>query len=225
MQPTYLPWSGYFNLIKNVDYFVFLDDVQFNKRSWQQRNRILQNGEELILSVPVFTKNRSKQKIYEVIINDDINWKKQRLKSLEFSYQKSKYFSEIMPIIFEIYSFETISLAEFNINLIKIIAKALNIESKFILSKEINSSTHKSQHLLDICNSLKCDSYLSPTGSKDYIDSEALFEDNPIMIEYQKYNPKPYTQLNSGEFHSHLSIIDVLFNIGIENTKAYINDY
>lgn len=224
MQPTYLPWSGYFNLIKNVDYFVFLDDVQFNKRSWQQRNRILQNGKELMLSVPVFTKNKSKQKIYEVAVNNDTNWRKQHLKSIEFSYQKSPYFHEIMPVFMEIYSHETNNLADFNINLIKAISKLLKLETKFIFSRELYSDTHKSQHLLDICNSLKCNTYISPLGSKDYIDSEALFEENPIAIRYQKYTPKIYNQINSEEFHSHLSIIDVLFNIGIENTKMYISD-
>ena len=91
-QPTFLPWQGYLALINYVDEFIILDDVQFDKRSWQQRNKIKLNNKELVLTIPVKTKGRYEQKIYEVAINNQTNFIEKHLKSIFLSYKKSKYF-------------------------------------------------------------------------------------------------------------------------------------
>ncbi|WP_368634249.1 WbqC family protein [Kurthia gibsonii] len=224
MQPTYLPWSGYFNLINEVDYFVFLDDVQFNKRSWQQRNRILQNGKELMLSIPVLTKNKSTQKIIDVEINNEIDWKKQHLKSIEFSYKKSEFYNQIMPFVEMIYRFQTNKLVDFTLHFILKTIELLAINTTIVYSHSINSKTKKSQHLIDICTYLNCEHYLSPQGSKEYIEAENLFEKSNINVIYQSFNPSAYKQTNTNDFISHLSILDVLFHLGVEGTKEYIRN-
>lgn len=222
MQPTYLPWSGYFNLAAQVDYFIILDDVQFNKRSWQQRNRILQNGQELILSVPVFTKNKRDQLIKDVEINNESNWQQTHLKSIEMSYRKSKYKNELMPLIENIYSNKATLLADFNVNFIMKILNLLEIDVKVIKSSEIPVYGKKSEYLIELCKHLNCTDYLSPPGSKDYIEEERNFENSIVALNYQSYVPKPYEQLNTENFISHLSIIDMIFNIGIMETKKRI---
>ena len=92
MQPTYLPWLGYFDLIHRSDIFVFLDSVQFDKRSWQQRNRIKSPNGELMLTVPVLTKGRFDQQIYDVGIDISQNFEKKHFNSIRSNYTKSKYF-------------------------------------------------------------------------------------------------------------------------------------
>src|SRR3981081_1029831 len=104
MQPTYLPWMGYFELMASSEVFVFLDDVQFNKKSWQQRNRIKGPNGELLITVPVLNKGKRDQAICEVCINnDDRDWGKKHLRSVELSYQKSPFFDWLYSDLREIY--------------------------------------------------------------------------------------------------------------------------
>ena len=100
-QPTYLPWIGYFGLIMNSDTFIFLDDVQFDKRSWQQRNKIKSNIGEIYISVPVKTKGKSKQLFKDVEVNNR-KFYISHLKSIKLNYSKTKYFDKIFPYFLEI---------------------------------------------------------------------------------------------------------------------------
>ena len=124
MQPTFLPWTGYFKMILRSDLFVFLDDVQFDKRSWQQRNKILKNdGKEFLLTIPVKSKGKFFQKINEVEVDNSTNWKDKHLKLLEMNYSKHKFFKQVFDSISNTYKENTNSLSEFNIKLIKKIVK------------------------------------------------------------------------------------------------------
>ena len=104
MQPTYLPWMGYFELIDRSDCFVFLNDVQFQKKSWQHRNRIKGANGDILLSVPVQTKGRRFQKIYETEIDTNQQWVKSHLRTIEISYKKAPYFSDYFGILKDIYA-------------------------------------------------------------------------------------------------------------------------
>ena len=98
MQPSYLPWIGYFDLIQRSNVFVFLNDVQFSKQSWQVKNKINSQGKELVLTVPV-KKTKLATNIDQIIIDQSKPWKKKHLKSIYYSYVKSEFFKEIYPII------------------------------------------------------------------------------------------------------------------------------
>ena len=98
MQPTYLPWLGYFDLIRQSDIFVFLNDVQFSKQSWQVKNRIKNLNKKLMITIPV-KKSSLSTKIDMVLIDNTKNWKKKHLKSIYLAYKKSEFFDEIYPII------------------------------------------------------------------------------------------------------------------------------
>ena len=221
MQPTYLPWSGYFSMIKNADIFVFLDDVQFDKRSWQQRNRILLNKKETFLTVPVISKKKLNQKINEVKINDSEDWSKNHFMKIYHAYGKSRFFKEFIERLEKAYNRNFINLIDLNIFLIDQICSYLEIKTKIILSSSISNEFIKEKKLLEICKKLDATEYIAPQGSKEYIDNGKVFLESNINFSYYNFNVKEYDQFNSKKFIPYLSIIDLIFNNG-SKSKEYI---
>lgn len=223
MQPTYLPWSGYFNIIKNSDKFVFLSDVSFEKQSWQIRNKIISNNNEIYLSVPI-KKYTMGTDICKIIINDSINWRKKHSLTLTQSYAKSPFKDSIIPLICEVINNrDIISLSELNITIIRDICALLNIKAPLFESSTFNFKNKRSDYLVDICKHLQADKYLSPIGSKDYLIEDNFEKKSGLSLIFQDYEPNEYKQINTTKFISHLSIIDVIANLGIDKTKEYIS--
>ena len=133
MQPTYLPWSGYFGLLQSVDLFVYLDDVQFEKRSWQQRNQIKTANGAQWLTVPVLSKGKREQKINEVQIDTTSKFSEKHIKSIQHSYRKSPFFHKHSDIIFSAIQKVSINLAEYNIHIINECKDLLGISTNIIL--------------------------------------------------------------------------------------------
>ena len=222
MQPTYLPWAGYFNLIHSSDFFVFLDDVQFSKQSWQNRNRILIGEKIHWITVPVLRKNLE-EKIYKIKIDDTQKWRKKHNNSIKQSYFKHNYFHELKPILKLINDTNISYLSDLNVKIIKTISNALNINKcKFVLSSELNKSGSRSEKLLKIIRELNCDIYLSPVGSKQYIESDSILNKSEIKVIYQDFIPKEYQQKNIITHISQLSIIDIIANIGLSDCNYFI---
>lgn len=223
MQPTYLPWAGYFNLINSVDHFVFLDDVQFERRSWQSRNRIIINNKINYLTVPV-TKSPRNTLIKDIEIINNSSWIRKHISHIENSYIDCNYFQDLSFIISHLESLEqTKSLSLLNISIINKVCEMLDIKTSKTCASKFSFSGKKSEYLYKICKKLSCENYLSPQGSKTYIEQEGVFyNDEDINVIYQDFIPRKYTQVNSDDFESHLSIIDVIANIGIENAKNYV---
>jgi hypothetical protein len=222
MQPTYLPWAGYFHMIAHTDLFIFLDDVQYSRKSWQQRNKILLNGQEKFLTVPILSNGKKNQVIHEVRTDTTKLWKKKHLLTLTQTYGKHPFFHEIKGLLETFYQNDMLLLADFNRTLIEEITRLLGIQTKFLKSSDMPVTGRKSEYLVNICGYLGANVYLSAKGSKDYIEQEGLFQQNSIKVIYHDYTPAPYPQKNNQEFISHLSIIDVLANLGIEKTRDYI---
>ncbi|MDC0855861.1 WbqC family protein [Candidatus Pelagibacter sp.] len=219
MQPTYLPWIGYFKLIKSVDKFVFLDDVQFNKRSWQQRNKIFFNKKTHYLTVPIKSKGKFLQKINEVMIDESINWRNDHLKTLELAYKKTTYFEEIYNIFNSVYEKKDEHLSSLNVSLIKTIMNYLNIDKEILFSSKLNTTGNKDEKLISILKKIGASKYLSPEGSKIYIGEGEIFLNNKIDISFFKYEHPTYNQGNGQRFVKNLSIIDALFNLGKGSLK------
>ncbi len=213
MQPTYLPWSGYFGLLNFVDLFIILDDVQFDKRSWQQRNRIKSSSGELFLTVPVISKGKFSQKINEVKIDKERRFEKVHLKSILLSYSKSKYSGWFSPIIEEIFRQKYTSLLNLNTEFIKSINKLLKINTEIIFSSDLKQTGNKAELLCDLCEQVKAKSYISPPGSKNYIMGTDIFEKKNIEINYFDFKHPVYNQLY-GNFIPYLSCIDLIYNCG-----------
>lgn len=225
MQPTYLPWIGYFDLIQRSNVFVFLNDVQFSKQSWQVKNKINSQGKELLLTVPI-KKTKLATTIDEIIIDQSKPWKKKHLKSIYYNYIKSEYFNEVYPIIEQLLLQENNSLAEFNMEIIKTISSKLFGQKEFIDSRNIEiNSKDKLDRIVQICKKVNATQYLSPAGSMDYLESmnyKEIFSEVSLDFVTQKYTPIPYQQMSSSTFLPYLSIIDLLFNKGFNKSIQVI---
>ncbi len=214
MQPAYLPWIGYFKMMMETDLFIFLDDVQFEKRCFQQRNQILSNGKRHLLTVPVFSKNKFKQEIREVKINNEINWLNKHKNTIKMNYSSHPYFKDFFHVLEKIYQKKQIKLIDLNKDIILSIAQYLEINIKFDFSSNYNVNERKDKKLIEILKKVGAKKYLSPIGSKPYIGEGRTFYENEIGLEYFEYKCKEYPQKNAKTFQSHLSIIDIIFNLG-----------
>ncbi len=226
MQPTYLPWLGYFSLIQQVDEFVFLDHVQLVKRSWGVRNRIKTAQGELYLTVPVRkTASRDETTYANAAINFEEDWKKKHLKSIEASYRKAPYFDSLFPEIEALLKPDYESVGMLNSSIIRRVSQLLGLTTAFHHSSRMPGLTEKKDALLtQICKQLGATSYLSPEASSVYIDLIApggALAENGISVFYHQFNHPTYPQLY-GEFLSHMNIFDALMNLGPVETRKTV---
>ena len=213
-QPQYIPWLGYFHKIASSDLFVLLDTVQYKKREFQNRNRIKTPSGPLWLTIPVLSKGHHLQKINEVKIDNQERWREIHLHSLERNYARAPYFKKYSDFLDEIYKREWTHLSEINIATIKYLVKALEINTPIILESKIGTNKTSTARVIEICQSVGADIYLSGQGGKDYID-ENLFARSGIKLEYQEFVHPVYPQLHDS-FIPYLSALDLLFNCGPE---------
>ena len=215
MQPTFLPWLGYFSLIDYVDEFIFLDHVQFEKRSWQQRNRIRTYGEEIWLSVPVYTKGKQKQSIKdaEIMYEGKRSPLTKIMTSIELNYKKAPFFKDYADDLIILFNQKPEYISNLNENIIRWVCKKLLINTPLVKSSNLNVSGAKADLLVDICNVQNASHYISPPGSKVYIDETDAFELSQIPVSYFYYNHPKYFQLH-GDFVPYMCILDLLFNVG-----------
>ncbi|MFT5319601.1 MAG: hypothetical protein ACI8RA_002882 [Chlamydiales bacterium] len=158
----------------------------------------------------------------DVELHNKTNWKRKHLASLEHSYRKKPHGKEILDLIKQAFSLPVTNLADQNILIIEAVSKRLGLSAEFVRASELNIGGPRSEKLLQICSQLSCNTYISPRGAKKYIDEDGAFENSSIKLIYQSFEPEPYQQYHSGEFISHLSIVDVIANLGFEETKNYI---
>mgnify|MGYP006184484365 CR=1 FL=1 len=227
MQPTYLPWLGYFDLIANASDFIFLDDVKFNKSSYHHHNKILGANDIIILSVPTHTKHgRMNTLINEVEIDNSKKWQKKHLMSIEQSYKKAPYFDEIYHCIKDIISSDIRKLSDLNISIIKLFSSMLSLNTKFHKSSNIeNLAESKVEKLTKFCQIFNCSSYYSPAGSLDYLDTienKEQFSSANIEVFIQNFELIPYSQKQK-EFTPYMSILDALMHCGVEGTKCILD--
>lgn len=222
MQPTFLPWSGYFNLIAQVQKFVFLDDVQFEKQSWQTRNRILFNGKETFLVVPT-RKARLSDEIREIRIASEKNWRRKHWMTLQGAYSRAPFGKKMLELLEDIYLDKDVDfLSELNQRIIKRISIALGLDAQFFRASDLGCGGRRSAHLVEIIEALECNEYLSPKGSEEYMKIDGFDRMCGARLVYQQFVPKPYIQYRGKDFISHLSIVDVIANIGVEGARSYI---
>jgi len=209
-QPGYFPYLGFFKKIQFCDIFVYLDDVQYERGDWDNRNKIKTSDGSIRLTVPVY--NKSGQKLNEVQISYDTNWNTKHIKAIELNYQKTPYFSNYWDPIKKILEKKWSKLIDLNLALIEFINQELNITTKIIRSSNLKIDSVSSQRLVDICKKLDGTTYLSGEMGVDYLDEE-IFQKENIKVIYEKFEHPTYSQ-NHGSFIPNLSIIDLLFNEG-----------
>jgi hypothetical protein len=220
MQPTYLPWAGYFHLATQCDSFVFLDDVQLEKQSWQTRNRILVAGKEFLLSVPT-SRSHLLTNINQIVVSDWNKWCPKHLRTIDLAYPSLGRDYEFLDLLRRsLYSSRMLS--EININIIKVLFDVFAIRCDTFLSSELGCEGRRSEKLANIVKAIGASEYLSPQGSRNYLEADRFSEKFGIELFFQDYNPTAYIQRHSKKFVSHLSIIDVIGNHGPAFASRYV---
>ena len=225
-QPNFIPWLGFFSKINKSDKFIFLDDAQFPKKggTWTNRALVAGNNNKNWLTVPIERNFSGVKNINEIkILNNEI-WKKKMLKTIENLYSKSFFFETIFDPLRNIITYNFQNLFELNFEILIWLFDLLKIDrSKIYLSSSLKINSISSQRLIDLTKSIGGTTYLSGDGSTSYID-ETLFEAHKISLMFMNYEHPNYTQISNKSFSTGLSILDCLFNIGIEETILLISE-
>jgi len=216
VQSNYIPWKGYFDLIRQVDTFVLYDEVQYTRRDWRNRNKIkTQNGLQW-LTIPVIVKGRYSQRIEEVRIADE-KWFISHWDKLHHAYSKAPFYDKYSPIIKEMYYKATFDrLSNINRHFIEAICEILNIPNHIVTSPNIKMVGDKSERLLHICNHFNASTYLSGPTAREYLD-ENMFMRAGIDVEWMNYDKyAEYPQLY-GKFEHNVTVLDLIFNVGADS--------
>jgi len=210
-QPQYLPWLGYFDKMIRADAFCYLDNVQYKKNEWQNRNRVKTSRGWQWLTVPV--EYRFPQKINEVRINNRVNWRKKHLKSLRMNYGKSPFFREYIGFFEDAYGRDWKYLSELNVHVAEGLRRMLGIfMERTVLASRLKLSEDPTDRLIDICKILGGDTYLSGKDGSRYMDMNRFLE-RGISVVFQDFSHPEYPQ-RYGRFQPRLSAVDLLFNCG-----------
>jgi hypothetical protein len=221
LQPGFMPWLGFFEQVYQSDIFVLYDDVQFEKGSWRNRNRIKTGTGPLWLTVPVLTKGRHFPLIKDVLINPDIPWQKNHIRTITQYYSKAPFFEQYAAGVFSILDKPREYLLDLDLELTYWLVEQLGITSRFVLSSDLKVPGSNVQRLIDIIHAVGGDTFYEGSAGRNYIDTR-LFQEAGIKVVFQEYSHPVYPQLY-GDFISHLSVIDLLFNCGPDSRATLLN--
>jgi len=221
MQPTYLPYLGYFQLMAASDVFVFLDDVQFARRSWQSRNRILTAQGELMLTVPVRKHDRDTP-IHAIRIDDGQTWREKHLAAMRHAYGKRPFFAEGFAFITEQLAREPDgALADLTCGMAQAAAQRIGIETRFVRASSLAAVGARSEHLLAICRAVGATEYVSPTGSADYMEEDGVFAAAGFPVRFKACDLAEYPQ-GRPTFTPYMGFVDALMNVGWSGLKTLV---
>lgn len=219
-QPNYVPWPGYFHKMASCDVFVYLDAVQYPRgRSFAARNRIKTPNGAAYLTVPVSVpKGRDGRVSYLEVAFADSGWRARHLRTVEQCYARAPHFDAVFALYRDALE-QGETLVDVNIALCEAVAAYLGIGSRRVrLSQTLREFGAKSELIADLCLALDASVYLSGTGGGADYNDEELLRRHGIELRYDRYDPPSYPQL-WGEFESHLSVLDLLFNCGPDSRR------
>ena len=222
MQPTYLPWAGYFGLMRSVDLFILLDSVQFARRSWQQRNQIKTAKGPQWLTVPVLVKGKRDQRIDEVEIDATAHFADTHRKAIELNYRNAPAYGAMAPQLLQLLDQSETRLADLTIVLIERIQHLLGISTRLMRASAMHGEGAKAELLASLCREVGATEYISPPGSQVYLDVSDAFARAGIQVKYFQFRHPEYPQLY-GAFVPFMSCIDMLFNCG-DGSMTLIED-
>jgi hypothetical protein len=218
LQSNYIPWKGYFDLIASVDEFILLDDVQFTKNDWRNRNIIKTNQGLKWLTIPV---GKDINRLTMNVEISDRNWQRKHWASIHHAYNRSLYYEEISFLLKPLYlECHHLKLSELNRLFIEIICDYLDIETKITTSQDYEFFSGQTTRLISLCQQAGACEYISGPAAKDYLD-EGLFTNAGIEVKWFEYGDYPEYRQLWGNFNHNVSIIDLLFNAG-KNAALYM---
>jgi hypothetical protein len=224
MQPYFLPYIGYFQLINAVDKFILYDIVNFIKGGWINRNRIIVSGTDYMFSIPLIKASPNKN-IADIYIKDDPKWKSQLLKTIEQNYKKAPYFEQIFSLFTSIIQKEESNLSKFILNSLKLINSYLDINTEIIPSanKYKFNQLKGAEKVIQICKQENADTYINAINGRELYDKE-MFKEQDISLFFIKSQVIDYKQFKN-KFIPNLSILDVLMFNSREQVKEFLNKY
>ncbi len=211
-QPAYLPWPGYIEKIARADVFVFLDDVQFEKNSFTNRNRIKTANGPTWLTVPILAKGHINKSMMDLRIDETRDWRSKHLKSIEGAYRRCSAFSHVFPIVEGWISNREDSFVDYCWNQLLGWVKEAGITTHLVRSSTLGIVSRKSDLVLDLCLTFNATRYISGALGANYLDISS-FEEKGISVVFQNFQMDPYPQ-PWGEFVPYLSTVDYWFSIG-----------
>lgn len=213
-QPAYLPWLGYFEKIMRSDVYIYVDSVQFEHRSFINRNKIKTANGAVWLTIPVLAKGHREGILLDLKINNEVNWQRKHFLSIVNAYKKAPYYNEFIKKLEPFYENKYNSLTDYCYDYLLFWLEELHITTKVLRQSELGIGGHKSELVLNMCKAVGADTYISGALGKDYMEND-LFIANDISVIYQDYKPRAYPQMWGG-FVPCLSILDFVMN-----TKDY----
>jgi hypothetical protein len=223
MQPTYLPWAGFLRLIGRVDQFVYLDDAQYERGTWHQRNRLLLDGNALWLTVPVLRRHLG-QAINQVLVDDAAQWRRKHVATIQASYSRHPFAADALALADMLTQRDELTtLADLNIALIEKCCSELGLEAGRARASELGVPGNRTQRVIAICESLRATTYISPPGARDYLAQDGFERLTGIQLEFDEFDASPYPQRGARYgFVSHLSVVDAVANLGWAGLRQYI---
>ena len=218
-QPAYNPWLGYIHKLLISDKFVVMDDVQFEKNSFINRNKILQKNSEIMLTIPVKTKNYKEKKIKDIEIADHY-WKNKHLKSIEQAYKKSPLFDYIFSFLIPIYQIKSDFLIDYTNAYLDFFIKYLEIDTSIIWASDLSIKSKKLDYVCELTEKLNGDTFIFGAQGKGYATAEDL-NSKKIIPYFQEYNHPEYRQ-SSKKTIPNMGGIDILFNENKANVTSLI---
>lgn len=224
MQPYFLPYIGYWQLLNAVDEYVIYDDVDFIKGGWINRNRILINGRPQYMNIQMRGAS-SFSLIKEVGIDSSIRWRRKLLSTIAMAYHKAPCYPNVLPVVETIVLCEAENLAEYIAHSIRCVCSYLGIETKLLISSELvqNRSLHGQERVLDICHRLGATEYFNAIGGRTLYDKER-FAEAGMELRFLKSCDIAYEQM-SGTFIPGLSILDVMMFNPVEQIRSFLKAY
>jgi hypothetical protein len=219
-QSNYVPWKGYFDLMRAADEFVLYDDVQYTRRDWRNRNRLKSPNGVRWLTIPVQVKGRYLQRIDETVVSD-VDWPTRHWSTLVAWYSRARFFECYRPVLEDLYlGVRERRLSQINRRFLQVLGGLLGIATPISWSSDYDCSGVRTERLLAICRAASADCYLSGPAARVYLDEE-LFRASGIRVEWMDYDGYPeYPQLYP-PFSHQVSALDLLFNVG-EDAPRYM---
>lgn len=222
-QPHFLPWLGYLDRMLHADLFIVLDHVQFERRNYQNRTRILLDGQPQWLTVPVL-QNSQQERVVDKLIDNPPEaelrwWGTYHYQTLRHAYRNAPYFDHYGPSLRKILDSRWQRLVDLDQVLLDFLRDAFDIQTPLVNSSELDVEGRRSELILNLCQAVKADTLLAGMGgSRAYLDQQA-FADAGIQIKFQEFEHPRYAQCGGGPFVPGLSATDLLFNRGPESQE------
>jgi hypothetical protein len=226
MQPTFLPWQGFFELIYQSERFIFLDDFQFSIQSYHQRNRLFVNKNQVDwYTVPIRKSVSFQMPLNQTLINESTPWRTKMWKRIQQNYSRARCYSQVAPHVEQWLFEQTESLTALNIAFIMRVCNILGFQRDFLQSSMCQSAAQRSERVAELLNWSGTDIYYCAKGAFDYMLHDGVFPLRHIDVLFQDFRPDIYPQIGSQDnFYPYLSVLDALMNVGPDATESLITN-